>query len=216
MWYMDLLDELFSMRDQDKAVEMSKYMRNQFTFLGVPRPGRSSLYKKYFRNLGNIIDWDFIKLCFSREEREYQYIAIDYLNLQKRYLTSKDIPEIYILIKTKSWWDSVDGFPRIVGEIVKRDVRIKSIMLEWSVDPNIWVRRVAILHQLLFKELTDKNLLETIILNNLGSSEFFINKAIGWILRDYSKTDKEFIVSFIDKYKDRMDKLSIKEGSKYI
>lgn len=216
MWYQSLFDELKKMGNIDRAVEMSKYMRNQFAFLGVPRPERGLLYKKYYRNLGESIDWDFVSLCFSQEEREYQYLGIDYLNLQKGFLVIDDLAKISDLIKIKSWWDSVDGFPRVVGEVVKSDKRAKDIMLEWSIDQNIWIRRVAILHQLLLKEFTDTKLLEKIIVNNLGSKEFFINKAIGWILRDYSKTDKDWVISFIDRYKVRMDKLSIREGSKYI
>ncbi len=216
MWYSNLFDDLILLGDHNRGMEMSRYMRNRFPFLGVPRPSRSSLYKKYYRILGNIIDWDYIFECFNREEREFQYLGIDYLNQQRKFLIIDDISRIYELIKTRSWWDSVDGFPRIIGEMVKSDDRCKAIILEWSIDPDIWVRRVAILHQLLFKELTDTKLLEKIILNNLGSSEFFINKAIGWILRDYSKTDKVWVSNFIERYGDRLDKLSIKEGSKYL
>lgn len=146
MWYKNLFDELVSLGDQDKAIGMNKYMRNQFSFLGVPRPQRSVLYKKFYRNLDMSVDWDFVNLCFSQEEREYQYLAIDYLNLQRSFLDIDDLSRIYDLIKMKSWWDSVDGFPRIVGEIVKGDNRAKNIMLEWSADNSIWIRRVAILH----------------------------------------------------------------------
>lgn len=216
MWYHSLFDDLKKMSNMERALEMSKYMRNQFPFLGVPRPERSFLYKKYYRNLGMSVDWDYVDVCFSQEEREYQYLAIDYLNLLKELLNIDDLKKIYDLIKKKSWWDSVDGFPRIVGEIIKSDESGKVIMLAWSTDQNIWIRRVAILHQLLFKEFTDTKLLETIIINNLGSKEFFINKAIGWILRDYSKSDKNWVSWFIYRYRDKMDKLSIREGSKYL
>jgi len=58
--------------------------------------------------------------------------------------------------------------------------------------------------------------MEKILLNNLDQTEFFINKAIGWALRDYSKTNPEWVVSFIEKNKERMAKLSIKEASKYL
>lgn len=216
MWYQALIDDIFINRNEEKALAMSKYMRNQFAFLGVTRPERELIYKRYFKNMGESVDWDFLQLCFSLDAREYQYLGIDYLNKQRSLLTVDALPRIYKLIIMKSWWDSVDGFPRIVGEIVKKNSFAKDILLEWSLDDNFWVRRVAILHQLLFKEQTDVHLLENIILNNLGSKEFFINKAIGWILRDYSKTDKEWVISFINKYRDRLDKLSIREGSKYL
>ena len=89
-------------------------------------------------------------------------------------------------------------------------------MLKWSKDEDFWVRRIAIDHQLCRKEKTNTELLEKIIVNNFGSNEFFINKAIGWSLRDYSKTNPKWVKEFVEKYKDKMDKLSIKEASKYI
>ena len=216
MWYQELFDELAAMKNEARALEMSRYMRNLFPFLGVPRPVRSELYKKYYKGLENHIDWIYVYICFKKEEREYQYLAIDYLNQQRRLLVIEDLPRLYELIKTRSWWDSVDGFPRMIGEIVRRYEGAGDIMLKWSCDDNIWIRRVSIIHQLLFKDKMDLVLLEKIIVNNLGSKEFFINKAIGWILRDYSKTDKTWVAAFIDRYRDKLDKLSIREASKYL
>lgn len=89
-------------------------------------------------------------------------------------------------------------------------------MIEWSQSDNIWLRRVAIDHQLAGKDKTDTILLEKIIVNNFGSNEFFINKAIGWSLREYSKTDAEWVKNFIRKYEFNLSKLSIKEASKYL
>ncbi len=88
--------------------------------------------------------------------------------------------------------------------------------LEWSKDNDFWVRRIAIDHQLCRKEKTNPELLEKILINNFGSSEFFINKAMGWSLRDYSKTNAEWVRNFIEKHKGKMDKLSIREASKYL
>lgn len=93
---------------------------------------------------------------------------------------------------------------------------VNQILISWSKDKNIWLRRVSIIHQLLRKEKTNTKLLENIIVNNLGSDEFFINKAIGWALRDYSKTNKEWVSNFINKYKDKMANLSVREASKYL
>ena len=104
----------------------------------------------------------------------------------------------------------------MIGNIGLRDARVDALMLEWSADEDFWVRRIAIDHQLLRKEKTNTMLLERIIVNNLGSDEFFINKAIGWSLRDYSKTDPEWVRAFLEKYGKEMDKLSIREAGKYI
>ena len=89
-------------------------------------------------------------------------------------------------------------------------------MLAWSQDDDFWIRRVAIEHQLLRKDKMNIELLNTILENNLDSSEFFINKAIGWALRDYSKTNPDWVKDFISKHHAEMASLSIKEGSKYL
>ena len=112
--------------------------------------------------------------------------------------------------------DTIDGLDRIVGNIAFFDERINNLMLEWSTDDDFWVRRIAIDHQLCRKDKTNTQLLEKILVNNFGSSEFFINKAIGWSLRDYSKTNPDWVRNFVETYKDKMDKLSIREASKYL
>ena len=97
-----------------------------------------------------------------------------------------------------------------------RHPEVNATLLDWSQSDNIWLRRVAIDHQLLRKGQTDTALLEAIIRYNLELKEFFINKAIGWALRDYSKTDPDWVSQFIARYRNQMNALSIREGSKYI
>lgn len=132
------------------------------------------------------------------------------------FLTYEDIPKIKKYIKSKQWWDTIDFLDRVIGEIGLRNSRVDDLMLEWSKDDDFWIRRIAIDHQLCRKEKTNTELLEKIIVNNFGSNEFFINKAIGWALRDYSKTNPLWVKEFLNKYQDKMDNLSIKEASKYI
>ena len=120
------------------------------------------------------------------------------------------------LAVTKSWWDTIDGLDRIVGDIALRYPEVNETLLAWSVDENIWLRRIAINHQLLRKEKTNTALLEKIIACNLGQSEFFVNKAIGWSLREYSKTNTAWVRAFIEKYRDKLAPLSVREGSKYL
>ncbi len=155
-------------------------------------------------------------MCYKDEYRELQYFVCDYLNTMKAYLSYEDIPHIRQYIKVKQWWDTIDSFDRIIGDIGLRDERVNDLMLEWSKDEDFWLRRTAIDHQLCRKDKTNTELLEKILVNNFGSDEFFINKAIGWSLRDYSKTNPEYVKAFISKYSDQMANLSIKEASKYL
>ena len=131
-------------------------------------------------------------------------------------MTYDDIFVMEKYVRTKQWWDTIDFFDEIIGGIGLRDGRVNGLMLDWSLDGDFWVRRIAIDHQLGRKEKTDAALLEKIIVNNLGSNEFFINKAIGWALRDYSKTNPAWVKDFLSRHGGEMSKLSLREAGKYI
>ena len=196
---------------------MSAYMRHKFPFLGIPMPERKKLSREFLKTVyKKTVDWTFVFKCWQLPEREYQYLAVDYLTKVKPVLTLADIPEFQSLITTKSWWDTVDALVTIVGDIALRYPQVDDILILWSTDDNIWLRRSAIDHQLTRKEKTNTALLELIILNNLGQEEFFINKAIGWSLREFSKTNPDWVRGFIEKHKSKMSPLSVREGSKYL
>lgn len=218
MWYGNLFEELKSLQDSERAVSMAAYMRNQFPFLGIAATPRKLVAKPYFRIAlqEHIIDFDFVEKCFQQQEREYQQLAVDYLLSIQNLLTPEDLNRIKKYIVTKSWWDTVDGLDGVVGSMTLRYPELKKVMVEWSQTDNIWLRRVAIDHQLLFKNKTDTLLLAEIITNNFGTKELFINKAIGWSLRDYSKTNPQWVKDFIQKHSSQMAPLSIREGSKYL
>ena len=205
-------------RDEGNAASMSEYMRSMFKFYGIAAPKRKELHKSFIKDEKKLktVDWNFLDRCYEDEHREFQYLVCDYLLALKQYVIFEDIPKIKVYITTKSWWDTIDFLCKVIGDVGLRDERVKALMLEWSECENIWIKRTAIEHQLSLKEKTDAELLEKIILNCLGSDEFFINKAIGWALREYSKTNPQWVKEFIDKHKDRMCGLSIKEASRYI
>lgn len=205
-------------QNKEKAEHEARYMRNQFRFYGLQSAQRKALYKDFLKSekKNANIDWAFLDKCYQDEYREFQYLVADYLIMMQDRLNYHDVPKLLNYIKQKQWWDTIDKFDRIVGNIGLSDSRIDDVMLKWSTDEDFWVRRIAIDHQLLRKEKTNTGLLEKILVNNFGSDEFFINKAIGWSLRDYSKTNPSWVKAFIEKYKDKMHKISIKEASKYI
>lgn len=205
-------------RDEENAVKMSKYMRNLFVFYGIPTPKRKRLYRDILKEekKKKAVDWEFLNQCYADEHREFQYLVSDYLLALNEFLTYEDIPKIRRYVTQKQWWDTIDSLDKVIGDMGLRDKRIDELMLEWSQDVDFWVRRIAIDHQLTRKEKTNTALLEQIIVNNLGSDEFFINKAIGWSLREYSKTAPDWVRDFIGRYGDKMNKLSVREASKYI
>ena len=204
--------------DPAAATAMSDYMRGKFIFYGIAAPKRRALYRDFLKaeKKSGAVDYAVLDGCWADEHREFQYVVFDYLTALESFLTYDDIFVMEKYVRTKQWWGTIDFFDEIIGGIGLRDGRVTDLMLDWSLDGDFWVRRIAIDHQLGRKEKTDAALLEKIIVNNLGSNEFFINKAIGWALRDYSKTNPAWVKDFLSRHGGEMSKLSLREAGKYI
>lgn len=216
--YLMIKEKFESQKNEEQAIPMAKYLRNKFKCYGLKTQERRSVYKDVIQEdkARGIIDWEFLYLCFQDEYRDMNYLVLDYLLAQKKSLQFDDIKKMEFFVKTNQWWDSIDVMNTIIGDIGLLDPRVDELMLKWSTDKDFWLRRVAITHQLMRKINTNTELLEKILVNTFGSDEFFINKAIGWALRDYSKTNPDWVRNFIGNHWEKMSKLSIREGSKYI
>lgn len=190
-YYKILKKQMESHADPLQAKKMAAYMKNHFLFYGIPSPKRKALYKDFLKEekTKKIVDWELLDQCFEDKHREFQYFACDYLVALAFYIPFEELDRIKAYIQKGNWWDTTDALDQVIGKIGLRDTRIKQAMILWSRSDELWIKRAAIDHQLLYKEKTDTQLLETILLNGLGSNEFFINKAIGWALRQYSKTN---------------------------
>lgn len=213
-----LFADLRAAADGERAAQMAAYMRDQFRYLGVQTPARRKISRPFLNaaKKERLLDWAFVDACWQAEEREFQYVAADYLRKVRHLLTVADPPRIRGLAVTKPWWDTVDSLDATVGSVVAQSAEGRELILKWARDENMWVRRLAIDHQLQRKESTDVELLSSIIEANLGSGEFFIDKAVGWALRDYSKTDPEWVRAFIAEHRQGMAALAIREASKYL
>lgn len=216
----DQLVRLFEANcNKENAVPMEKYLRNQFPFLGIKTPERRELLRQFFQESGILklpFQADFVLALWNRNEREYQYAALDYMEKMLKKLEKNHLPFLEELILKKPWWDTVDVIaPKLVGHIASEHPEVISERIDrWAIAENIWLRRSAILFQLKCKDKTDKELLYRYIKINAEEKEFFIQKAIGWALREYSKTNPISVRSFITNQP--LAKLSIREGSKYI
>ena len=216
--FSDIIETLYANRNAEKAFYMAKYMKDQFPFLGIPKPERVKLAGPFIKaaQKAQAIDWEMIQKLWELPEREFQYVALDYLQAVKNHLQAEDIEKLEILITAKSWWDTVDLLAsNVTGPLCARNQElIESHILKWAASEKIWLARTAILFQLKYKAETDPELLEWIILKNSHSNEFFINKAIGWVLREYSKTNRDWVRDFVNRHD--LSKLSRREASKYL
>lgn len=210
--------------DPERAKKMAAYMRNQFDFYGLMAAKRRDLSKPYINEgkKASSIDWKFLQELFSHNYREINYLGIDFLKANSHLLTPCDFDNLVGLAKNRPWWDTIDNIDGIIGLLSNDDSDFKRKILDLSQNPNFWLRRIAIGHQRKFKEQTDTNLLAKIIKTNLKipctdkDEKFFIDKAIGWALREYSKTNPTWVKSFLIENKNDLSKLSTREASKYL
>ena len=205
--------------DPSQVAPMKKYMRDQFEYLGIKTPKNVALQKAFYDEYGlpKLSDLDeILRDLWTLPQREFQYVAVGLLGKFEKQLPAEFINTIEYLIITKPWWDTVDAIAgHTVGIHFRRYPAIKKKYLaRWRKSDNFWLRRTAILFQLNYKTETDFDLLSDLIRENLGSKEFFINKAIGWSLRQYGRTDSKAVKKFVKSTP--LHPLSRREAMKHI
>jgi 3-methyladenine DNA glycosylase AlkD len=206
-------------RDPARAAPMAAYMRSQFPFLGIPAPLQVKLVHEARAGLARPGQPELAVLAetlWALPEREYQYAALHELGRGVKGLDPRFLPLVHTLVTTRSWWDTVDTLAgRVVGPLALAYPEVREEMDRWAGDTNLWVRRTAILHQLNAGKRTDTGRLFAYCLQNSGDPEFFIRKALGWALRQYSKTDERAVRAFVAAHPE-LSALSRREALKWL
>ncbi len=199
-----------------RADAMAKYMRGHFTFLGIPSPARRVLQREALKPLQRPAPEAVIEAALALwglPQREYQYAACDLLSANASRLGEGALTTCERLLTSKSWWDTVDAVAaHVAGPIVLRHSGSETVMDRWIRYENMWLRRSAIIHQLRFKERTDTARLFRYVLLTAHEPEFFIRKAIGWALRQYSWTDPDATRQFVAAHDSELSPLSKREA----
>ncbi|MFJ9818975.1 DNA alkylation repair protein [Streptomyces sp. NPDC101151] len=206
--------------DPGRAVPMRAYMKDVAPFLGIPTPARRNLSRTLLAGTPRPDEADCTAIalrCWRLPEREYHYFAVDYLRRHAARCSSAFLPVARHLLTTVPWWDTVDLLAaHVVGALVTADPGLTADMDAWITDADLWVARTALLHQLRYKERTDADRLFAYCLLQSGHPDFFIRKAIGWALREYSKTDPEAVRGFLARERGRFAPLTVREALKNI
>jgi len=218
-WVQAVKIALIPLANAENASAMKSYVRDQYEFYGIKSEPRRAAVKTLFANnqlpaigeLPVVIDD-----LWSLPQREFQMVALDLLIKFKRQLPASMLIDLERWITTKSWWDTVDMLAtHITGSFFLRyPIESAEYIERWYGSDNIWLRRTTLLYQLKYKENTDTELLFFLIKKNQFDKEFFIQKAIGWVLREYSKTDADAIVNFI--HTQNIQGLARREGLKWL
>jgi 3-methyladenine DNA glycosylase AlkD len=191
-------------RNPNEAYNMKKYMRDQFEYLGIKSPLRAGLKAELLKDqeLKSLDAESLIPLIYelwNLEFREYQYLAMEVLDRKIKKAPAQMVEHLEFLIVTKPWWDTVDFIAsHLVGALFSNHRElIMPTVLKWMKSNNMWLQRTVLLYQLKYKKNTNEKMLFDAIIKLYESKEFFIQKAIGWALREYGKSNPRAVAEFV-------------------
>ncbi len=207
--------------DPDRAVQQQRYMKSELPYYGVTlsqlRPMLRPLIKQWHPDRS---EWEAAirELYDDAAYREERNAALALARSQRRYLTPEALPLARHLISTGAWWDLVDEASlHVLGQILASyAAEVTPVISDWARDDDLWIRRAAVLSQLGRKEQTDTALLREVIEANLADQSFWLRKAIGWALRQYARTDPDWVRAFVTEWEDQLSGLSRREALKHL
>lgn len=218
--YVSLIRRKFSEAgDPVRAEGQMRYMRNKYAYYGLKAPEWVAILKDVFADHG-MYDGKrlqkFATLCFNEEYHEMFYAGLQMIEKQLKIQDADFIVFLEKAIKAGAWWDTVDWIAKLVGIHFLRYPKLQyAYCRKWIESSNIWLQRVAIIHQLLYHDRTDHALLFEMILHRSDSSEFFVQKGAGWALRQYSKSNGRAVRTFIAQHPE-LAALTKREGMKWL
>ncbi|MBS4042529.1 MAG: DNA alkylation repair protein [Chitinophagaceae bacterium] len=215
----ELREALEFVSDKEHALGAATYMKNKFIFFGIYTNQRRVISNSIIKQFGIFSESELnilVKELYKQPEREFQYVAIELIAFHKKYWTKELIELTEHCIVNKSWWDSVDHIASLIlGPYFKKfPEQIIPITNRWNNSENFWLQRSSIMFQKAYKTETDTNLLGKYILNVRNNKEFFVQKAIGWALREYGKTNPSWVKNFVQQ--NQLTGLSAREALRRI
>ena len=207
--------------DKNQAFKMAAYMKNIAPFFGVSSVPRKIIFREWKETLPKDLSyderWELVFLLWEQEERELHYVAVDWINSWNiKTLQIEDSSQLRIILQSKPWWDTVDLLSStFLGKLLLKFPELRNDLVEsWSEKTNFWLHRSTLIFQLKYKQKTDLDLLSQQISRFKLNKEFFIQKAIGWALRDISKWNPVWVKNEIESQK--LIGLAKREASKYL
>jgi len=213
--------ELRDRADARKAVAMAAYMKTDMPFYGVPKPARELIHRELKQRFApsNRKDYQRAVLKLWRlPHREEKYFAIDVARTWRDFIIPESMPLYRRLVEEGAWWDIVDEVAaHLVGTVLlQHRNEIAPIMDRWIEDDDLWIRRAAIISQLRHKDKTDHTRLFRYARAQAAEKDFFIRKAIGWALRQYTYTAPDRVRDFITRNRGKLSPLTYREASRVL
>lgn len=214
-----LITEMEAHANLFQAARMKSYMRDRYDFYGLQKNERAEIYKPFLAQLWKVKDANIesvVKFLWGHPCRECQYVAMEYITKTSKQWTPQTLTLFEYMITEKSWWDTVDMVAStFVGKLFQLFPElIQPSVKKWNLQPDFWLHRTSIIFQLKYADKTDEKLLFKQCEKNLDSKEFFIQKAVGWALRQHSKLKPDSVREFVANHK--LSTVSLREAKKYI
>ncbi len=214
-----LLAQFEANKNDEYALAMQAYMKDNFTFYGIQATPRRELQKPCyvdFKSLEKKEQQQIIDELWAQPKRECHMAVLDLAGLIVKKMDSTWLPFWEKKITTNSWWDTVDFIaPNLIGPLLLgNEKKQQDYAYKWMESEHLWLQRSAIIFQLKYKAKTNTKLLSEMILASADDKEFFIRKANGWVLREYGKTNPQWVSNFINEYRHVLSNLTIKEGER--
>lgn len=205
--------------DPTIAPGQQAYMKSEMPFLGVKVPVVRRLARQLARGRKDAdeVRASALELWRGATHREERYAATELMGLGPLRGRLSEMPVHEEMIRTGAWWDHVDEVAHRLAETLDADAEaLTPVLRGWARDEDLWIRRASIIAQLGRRERTDVELLVAAIAPNLADTEFFIRKAIGWSLREYAKTDPDWVLAFVAAHEGELSGLSRREALKHL
>ena len=214
-------ESLAEVAEPEKAGPMAAYMKTGMPFYGVQEASRVPILRKVVRSGAPLDRAEYnrnVSALWALPHREEKYIALGYARAFDQYVDHANVALHRRLIAEGAWWDFTDEIAtKLVGRALEKErVQVTPTMRQWIGDDERWIRRTSIICQLGHKSGTDTDLLSAACVSNLADQDFFIRKAIGWSLREHSKTDPDWVRTFVAECGTELSSLSRREATKYL
>ena len=203
------------------AVQQQRYMKSTMAYWGIKKPVIDQICRELFAQAKPVDNAQYVEtleyLFTHATKREEWYAAIVYARKFSTFIIPQNVPVYMQLVLRGQWWDIVDDVSvNLIGKALCTATDMSTLVRAWIVHDNMWVRRTALLVQLKYKQKTDFELLTHLIATVAHEKEFFIRKAIGWVLREYSKTNPEVVYAYVTLQRSTLSPLSVREGLRCI
>jgi 3-methyladenine DNA glycosylase AlkD len=211
---------LAQLADPAKAAPMAAYMRTTQPFHGVQKAGVDAVCREALKRSPCASQSEYeqhVLALWHLPHREERYVAVRYARQQK-FIAPASLPLYEQMIRQGAWWDFVDEIAShlVGGALAKSRAQVEPVLDLWIQDPDFWIRRAAVLSQLRLGPATSEPQLFRYCLQLAPEREFFLRKAIGWALREYSKTAPESVRAFLAANRDRLSPLTQREAVKHL